>query len=230
MTAVMQPYLFPYPGYYQLVAAVDEFVFYDDVQYIKGGYINRNKLAHGSFTVPLTRGSSSDTIEQKLVDEKQYDRFRAKWYKSFRLNYGSAPFYDAALEVATSVFDGPTKKISDLAADSVSRVAEYLTLPVAFSKSSDREYDRSLQGQERLLALLAVLNTDSYVNAIGGRELYDGKYFKEMGIQLSFLAPAPQDEPLASAFPYSILHLIAHHSPDKCRDYLRQNYKLLTDN
>ena len=69
--AIMQPYLFPYVGYYQLAAAVDKFVFYDDVNYMKGGWINRNRLIISGqvkyFTLPLVNGSPNNKINEVLV-------------------------------------------------------------------------------------------------------------------------------------------------------------------
>ena len=69
--AIMQPYLFPYLGYFQLIAAVDKFVFYDDVNFIKNGWINRNRLLISGkvnyITIPLSGASSFLKINQVLV-------------------------------------------------------------------------------------------------------------------------------------------------------------------
>src|SRR5690606_21145752 len=102
----MQPYLFPYLGYYQLVHAVDGFVFYDDVQFTKGGWINRNRIllegrAH-RFTVPCRRASHEDRIRDvvHLAD--------GEWTQGFlgllRHAYFRAPQYEALLELVGEVF------------------------------------------------------------------------------------------------------------------------------
>ncbi len=227
MTAVMQPYLFPYPGYFQLVDAADEFVFYDDVQFIQQGYVNRNELAGGTYTVPLKKMPHTALIRERGVHAPSYGKFLRKWYKTFRLHYGGAPFYPAALRVANDAFEAGAGSIAELAAASVSGVAEYLSLGTRFRSASAIDYDRSLSGQERLLALLTRLGARAYVNSSNGSHLYQEEVFAASGIRLHFLRPDLASWEDRSAARYSILHLLAHYPPAVCRELVQGHYSLI---
>ena len=81
--AIMQPYLFPYIGYYQLINSVDKFIIYDDVNFIKQGWLNRNSiLVNGKrnlFTVPLENQSSFTKINETLINQKFYPIWKKKF-------------------------------------------------------------------------------------------------------------------------------------------------------
>lgn len=95
--AVMQPYLFPYIGYFQLLNAVDMFVVFDDVNFIKKGWINRNNILVNRqkylFTVPL-----KDASQNKLIKEVQIadDGWQEKFLKTVAQSYKKAEFFDEA--------------------------------------------------------------------------------------------------------------------------------------
>src|SRR5690606_3799363 len=94
--AIMQPYLFPYLGYFQLINAVETFVFYDDVNFIKRGWINRNQILVDNkaalFTVPLKKASQNKLINEidMAIDEKWLSQF----FKTIEQNYKNAPYFD----------------------------------------------------------------------------------------------------------------------------------------
>ena len=223
----MQPYLFPYIGYFQLVAAVDRFVFYDDVQFIQQGWINRNRLTHGTFTVPLARSSHRATIQERRIDRRQLDRLRPKWMRGFRQQYGKAPYFDATARLFESVLSMPTDSIAELAMHSVLETARYLGLAATFEPASRLRYDRAPGGSRRLLQLLHTTGAHVYVNAVGGKELYRAADFAEQGIELRFLQTQPA---LFAAHPgarLSILHLVALHSPQVLREQWLSAYHLV---
>ena len=226
MTAVMQPYFFPYPGYFQLLAAADEFIFYDDVQFIKGGYINRNQLRNGAFTIPLKSASHTGRIGEREVDPKGYERFRKKWLKGLRLAYGKEPYFDRAAQVVQKVVTDDVTTVCDLACASIKSVARYLGLDVTFRRASHLDYDRSMTGEDRLLALLGSLGASEYVNPIGGRALYGHDRFQDAGITLSFLESEVKDVPAPGEGSYSILHLLFKYPPEQCREVLEEHYRI----
>ena len=125
--AIMQPYLFPYIGYYQLVASVDVFVFYDDVNSIKGGWINRNKILtnnkHGYFTIPLKRSSPNKKINEieSLGDNK-------KLKKTINQTYSKAPYFNYVYPRVNNIFEAGERRISELSIQSVITVFDYLKL------------------------------------------------------------------------------------------------------
>lgn len=193
--AIMQPYLFPYIGYFQLIKAVDKFVFYDDVNFIKRGWINRNRiLVSGKdfmFTVPLQKTSQNNLILNSYIKQEAYNEWRDKLYVTIDLNYKKAPYFDDAFRIITNVLNQNTTSISELAIESIKQVSEYLELNTLFIKSSETYNNRSLERQERLIAICKSENASHYVNAIGGQELYTKESFEKENIKLNFIKPLP---------------------------------------
>ena len=187
--AVMQPYFFPYIGYFQLIHASDVFVFYDDVDFIKNGWINRNRiLINGQasyLTIPCKNASSNKHINS--VEHILNDKSRNKLLKKIRFTYQNAPQFDAIFPIIEKVIMTDTKLISEIAIQSVKQVVEYLNLECKFYTSSDIENDKNASAVDRLIDLCSVAEADRYLNPIGGEELYKKEYFAEKGIMLDFL-------------------------------------------
>src|SRR5690606_945429 len=126
--AVMQPYLFPYIGYFQLINAVDVFVFYDDVAYIKNGWINRNRiLMNGKshyITVPCSKASYNKMIKSVQFDSRSKD-YR-KIVKTIKQAYVKAPFFEQVFPMMEQVFSTSSNRISALAQRSLVEVSDYL--------------------------------------------------------------------------------------------------------
>ena len=227
MTAVMQPYLFPYLGYFHLVAAADHFVFYDDVQYINDGWINRNRLPHGWFTVPVASGSLTDSIRERRVATGPYAHFRRKFLKGFAQRYGKAPHFDRVRGIVEEVFTTTPTSVSAMAQQSIRLVAAYLGLSVRYGVSSTFTYQRELPTQAKLLSLLYACRAQRYVNQVGGSHLYDPEAFAASGVQLNFLRSDLDYSAEEPGLQYSVLHLLAHHPPEQCREWL-QRYTITT--
>jgi len=190
--AVMQPYFFPYIGYFQLINAVDVFVFYDDVDYIKNGWINRNRiLMNGKshyVTVPCIKASSN-----KLINSIQYDSTSKdcrKIVKTIKQAYGKAPYFEKVFPMIERVFSASTNQISSLAQRSLVVVSTYLNLQTKFKISSvDFPESKGMDKADRLISICQAINATQYINAIGGKELYDKEYFQKKGVDLIFLSP-----------------------------------------
>lgn len=184
--AVMQPYLFPYLGYYQLVSAVDKFVYYDDVTFIKGGYINRNNiLSNGKaqrFTIPVP-GMSSNT----LINELSFDKNVKKILKTIEQSYKKAPYFAHVFPLVESVLNNENRRVDHLCAKSISVVFDYLGINKDFYFSSELEYNRDLSAADKLIAMAGVLKSTDYINSPGGKSLYDKEYFAKKEICLSFI-------------------------------------------
>src|SRR6476620_1801279 len=128
--AIMQPYVFPYSGYFQLMNAVDKFVFYDDVAFIKQGWINRNNiLLDGKkylFTVPVKNISSFSLINETYVSDKPFN-WQKKLLNTFRLAYGKAPFFKKVFPMIEEVINSSCdQSISTVAKNSINIVLQYL--------------------------------------------------------------------------------------------------------
>jgi len=187
----MQPYLFPYIGYFQLISATDAFVIYDDVNFIKQGWINRNRLLVNSrpsmFSVPLDNAGSFRLIKDIGLSSKDYLRWKGKFFRTMELNYKKAPYYEEIMPLVESVFNGCTGFIGRLALDSIRHVCKYLDIRLTWIESSSFYDNRHLIGAERVIDICRLSGADMYINAIGGRNLYDKKTFEENGIVLKFI-------------------------------------------
>jgi hypothetical protein len=188
--AIMQPYIFPYVGYFCLAEAADIFVFYDDVNYIPRGWVNRNRIllngAPYKFAVPLSNGSQNELIRD--VTTHSLADFRQKFLKQLHHAYGKAPYYERGCNYVDAVLTSGTASIADLAIRSIEEFYRLIGTSKRFLRSSEAfEGTRGLPKAERLIEITRALNATNYVNAIGGTSLYDKAYFAARGVNLSFL-------------------------------------------
>tara|TARA_R110002124_G_scaffold280092_1_gene453171 strand:- start:10029 stop:10733 length:705 start_codon:yes stop_codon:yes gene_type:complete len=230
--AVMQPYFFPYIGYFQLINEVDKFVFYDDVDFIKNGWINRNRiLINGEpkyFTIPCKDVSSNKLIN--LVEHALDERSKKKLLKKIRFTYSNAPYFENVFPVIEKVFEKETELISELAIESITRVTDYLELECEFQKSSENYDNQELDAADRLIDICKIEKITHYVNPIGGEELYDKKYFIENEVKLDFLKPAITEyEQFKHEFVpgLSIIDVLMFNSVSDINKKLLINYKLI---
>ena len=191
----MQPYIFPYIGYFQMVNAVDKFVFYDDVNFIKKGWINRNRiLVNGRdflFTVPLYKASQNNLILESDIQEDTYLEWKNKFLQTIELNYKKAQYFKEVYQLLTVFFDKEFHNISEMAIESVNLVLDDLRVEATFTKSSEAYQNKGMERQERLIDICKQENADHYINAIGGQELYKKEDFLKAGIKLDFIKPLP---------------------------------------
>ena len=193
----MQPYLFPYIGYFQLINAADKFVVYDDVNFIKQGWINRNRiLVQGQpllFTVPLLNQSSFLKINEIYINQKLYSLWKSKFLITLEQSYKKAPFFKETYELAASVLDTDVtnKSIAVLSLDSIQKVCKYIGIETQFVTSSSIYGNDNLKAKNRVLDICFKENSANYINVIGGLELYDKDVFKANGVKLDFIKSLP---------------------------------------
>ena len=188
--AIIQPYVFPYLGYFQLLYSVENVVFYDDVNFIKRGWINRNKiLVSGKefmFTIPLQKASQNKLINEiELVDSQL---FIQKFRHQLKSAYKKAPYYSQVNDVIESVFVRKYSNIGDLAIASILAVCRYINIDLNWVKSSEEFYEtKGQQKADRLISISKKLTCDTYINPVGGKSLYDKDYFANHGVELGFI-------------------------------------------
>jgi len=184
--AVMQPYFMPYIGYFQLIHAVDKFVVYDDVAFKKRGWINRNRiLINGEpflFTLQALDASQFNLINQVKVGDN-----RGKLQKTFIRAYGKAPYFEEVNGLLAKILQCPENNMARFVANSLTLTCEYLGITTKMVMSSDIEKDTTLKADDKIIAICNALHANTYINAIGGTELYSKSKFKEHGIELKFL-------------------------------------------
>jgi WbqC-like protein family len=225
--AIMQPYLFPYIGYFQLIHAVDRFVVADDVTFIKQGWINRNRLlingAAAYFTVPLKRHAADALISDVEVDQQSSQRWRRALLTTIANFYRRAPSFDAVYPIVERVIGGPFLKIADMARASLREVCEYLGIETTIVESSAVYGNAHLKGQDRVIDTCRREGVSDYVNAVGGRALYSPEVFLGHGIRLRFVETGAIEYPQFQR-PFvpslSVIDLIMFNGRDEARELL----------
>jgi hypothetical protein len=231
--AIMQPYFFPYIGYFQLINAVDKFVIYDDVNYINKGWINRNNLlinAESSlFTVPLSNASQNRKINEIALAEDKI--WKAKLLKKISFSYAKAPFFGLVFSLIEQVILFDTTQISILNTEALKKICSYLHIHTEFVESSAVYGNASLKGQDRILDVCKWEKATHYFNPIGGMELYDRVLFAQNDIELKFVQSKSVEYPQFghSFVPWlSIIDVIMFNSIEDVNRLLN-SYKLIPD-
>lgn len=225
---IMQPYLFPYIGYFQLLAAVDRFVVYDDVTFIKQGWINRNRmLINGDaafFTVPLAHKSSTVTIRDTAIsDAPEHEKWAEKLLKSFDNTYRRAPEFARTFPLVERVLTATSSKVAEMAVESIRAVAERLDIRTSIVETSSVYGNADLHGEDRVLAICLAEQANRYVNPSGGRELYSRERFKAQGVELQFIEPRAIEYPQFGGrfVPWlSIVDVLMFNPVERVREFL----------
>jgi hypothetical protein len=183
---IMQPYFFPYLGYFQLINAVDTFVVYDDVNYIKQGWISRNYiLVNGKkhlITLEL-KGASSF----KLINQIKVGNNRRKLIKTMFHSYTKAPYFKEVVPVIENSLKFGDNNLAEFIINSLQEIADYLDIKTKIIMSSSIKKNNHLKGLDKGLNICNVLKASMYINSIGGKELYSKDEFKKNFIALYFI-------------------------------------------
>lgn len=226
--AIMQPYFMPYIGYFQLMNSVDEFIIYDNIQYTKKGWINRNRiLVNGSpqlITVPLKKDSDYlDVIQRSLSDS--WDKEKNKILNTLKSFYRKAPQFDQTFYLIEQCLNVSDKNLFEFIYQTILLINDFLDIKTKISISSTIEIDHSLKSQDKVLSLCQAKNANVYINSIGGTELYNKNVFKQHGIELNFIKSNPiQYKQFNNEFvPWlSIIDVLMFNTSKQIRKYLNE--------
>jgi hypothetical protein len=227
----MQPYFLPYVGYFQLIAAVDTFVVYDNVKYTKKGWINRNRMLRNgraaTFSLPLK--GASDALDVR--DREITPGFRGETLLAqMRGAYLRAPHFETTYALLERIMGTEERNLFLFIEQSIRLVCAHLGIATEIRCSSDVPTDGGLRGQDRVLAICQAVGTGIYVNAIGGVELYSAAAFAERGVELRFLRSNPLvypqlDEPFVPQL--SILDVLMFNPLPRVQDFVRTGYEII---
>ena len=224
--AVMQPYFFPYLGYWQLLNYVDKYVVFDDVNYINRGWINRNKILMDGkeqyFNIKLSNASQNKHINEIDVINDLSDANNS--LKTLYYAYHKAPYFESVIPVIEKILLNREKNLARFLFDQIKEVSDYLGITTDIIMSSDIQKDNSLKGEDKILEICEKLNGSHYVNAIGGRELYNKNTFASKGIDLCFLSMKEIKYPQFSRDVFhpnlSIIDVLMFNSKETIQEYL----------
>jgi hypothetical protein len=188
--AIMQPYFLPYIGYFQLIAASDAFVLHDDVQYIKGGWVNRNRILLGGkdrmITLPVRYGPHDSPINRReYVDDR---KSRVGLLNLIKEGYAKAPQFPRVFPMAEAMLADPDANVARFNGRSIRAICAYMGIRTPIVESSSIAKNDALAGEARVIEICRQMGATRYVNPIGGTGLYRSGAFAQHAIELCFLS------------------------------------------
>lgn len=229
---IMQPYFIPYIGYWQLMNAVDKYVVYDDVKYIKKSWINRNRiLVNGipkDINILLADASQNKNINETTVINNPV--YITKSLRKIEYAYKKAPYFKEVFPLVEDIFWCGEENVVAYLMNSFKIICEYLDIRTEIFLSSKVDKNCNLKGQDKILDICESLNADQYYNATGGKALYSFRAFEEGRIKLIFLQT---DNIVYKQFKnefqsnLSILDVMMFNSQEQIEEMLQQ-YTLIT--
>jgi hypothetical protein len=188
--AIMQPYLFPYIGYFQLMKMADVFVIHDDVQYIKAGWVNRNRILQNGkdvyLTLPLKNDSAYLNINERIFCS-DIELVKSKQLRVLENAYRNAPHFEMVYPLLVDIFSSKQTNLSAFLVFSLEKMMKFLGFDKELILSSSINKNNQAKGQERVIEICKKIGCSTYVNPIGGKELYNKNDFRDNGIDLFFL-------------------------------------------
>jgi len=229
--AIMQPYFFPYIGYFQLINAVELFIVYDNIKYTKKGWINRNRILQNGkdvvFSVPLKKDSDFLDIRNREISPA----FRKdKLLNQIREAYRRSPYFEQTFSLVERIVLEKETNLFRFILNAIRETCACLAIRTEIVVSSSVQIDQSLSGKAKVIALCKRVGADVYINAVGGQDLYSKEEFGRNGISLKFLR--------TKSFEYkqfdgefvpwlSIVDVMMFNSPDEIRECLESKYELI---
>ena len=227
-----QPYFLPYIGFWQMISAVDLYEICDDFSYIKGGWVNRNRiLINGKpsfFNIEVQHATSNKAINELELSEINVEK------KLWQLTcaYAKAPYFKNGMAIAEQVFSCPDKNMARFLITSIKVICDYLDIKTKIILSSEYDRDRSLKKEQSIYQCCKIWGADTYYNAIGGQELYSFDDFRKNGINLAFIKTNDirYHQFYGQEFVpnLSILDVIMFNPVEKIQEMLKE-YTLITD-
>ncbi len=214
--AIMQPYFLPYLGYWQLIGAVDTFLIYDDVNFIKSGWINRNRiLINGEpryITIPIRGASPNVEISSLLISEDT--DWASKILKSIQRSYSKAAYFDEMFPTIEKIMKFKTQSLSEFVGNSIVEMCRFLGVATKIVPTSRIYGNEILRSEARILDICRREGAGIYVNPEGGRSLYSAENFECQRLKLKFLqaglTPYPQRKSDGFVSHLSIVDVLAN--------------------
>ncbi|WP_412560008.1 WbqC family protein [Winogradskyella sp. MIT101101] len=188
--AIMQPYFLPYIGYFQLINSVDTFVVYDDIEYTKKGWINRNRiLVNGKpqyISLAIKKDSDYLNVNERYLADS-WSKDKTKILNKVKGLYRKAPYYKETMPIIETIINFEESNLFGFIYNSIKVLCEHLEIDTELINSSELDYDPSLKSQDKVLNICEVTKANVYHNSIGGMELYDKESFSKKNINLKFV-------------------------------------------
>jgi hypothetical protein len=191
--AIMQPYIFPYIGYFQLMNRADEFVIYDNIEFTKKGWINRNRiLVNGKdeyISFPLKKASDFLQIKERCLADN-WNHERRKLLNKIAESYRKSPNFETIFPLVEKIVLFGENNLFGFIQNSLIVIKAYLGIKSFLTISSSIPIDHTLKAENKVIEICKARKATTYINPIGGIKLYSKDIFKKEGIDLQFLRSA----------------------------------------
>lgn len=216
-----------------MINAVDKFVIYDNIEFTKKGWINRNRiLVNGKdeyITLPLKKDSDYLNIAQRCLTDT-YKIERVKLLRRINGSYRKAPQFNEVYSLVEVIINTEEENLFEFTHQSLENICQYLNIKTEFIISSKISIDHQLKSQEKVIAICKALNANQYINPIGGVELYSKEIFQQNNIELNFIKPDTIEymQFTNQFIPWlSIIDVMMFNSKEKIHRYLNSFYTLI---
>lgn len=187
----MQPYFFPYIGQFNLILASDRFLLCDDVQYIRKGWMNRNRILSPQLgvdyiTVPVAKHSSKEVIRNiEIANDSDWKRKIGNQL----LHYSKAPYYKEVRELVLDTINANVSSLSELNGICFEVTCSYIGIPYKkeYTSSFHIDYTSIEKVEDWALCYCKYFNANEYLNPPGGMGLYNTTYFEESRIKVTYV-------------------------------------------
>ncbi len=238
--AIMQPYLFPYIGYWQLIANSDQFIFFDVVQYNKRSWMNRNRIIHPDkqddfqyITVPIKKHEKGTLIKDVYINnnENWKEKILGQLTVYKKLN---APYYDDVKKLIEKIFTGNHESFLNLSVVSMIQICEYLDIDFKYKIASDINFNKDIikSSGDWALSISKELKATNYINPYGGYEIFDEEKYNVNGIDIKFLKSklTPYKQSFRKNFmsELSIIDILMFNDKKIIYNLLNNDFKLLS--
>lgn len=227
----MQPYFFPYIGYFQLISAVDLFIVYDNIKYTKKGWINRNRMLQNGKDILFSLQLRSDSDYLDVCERELSAEFsRDKLLNQIKGAYQRAPYFAGTFPLVEQIIRYEETNLFRFLHNSLNKICEHLEITTEIMISSGIPINHDLKNQDKVLALCDAVDANTYINSIGGIELYSKEMFREKGLELKFIKSKPFEyQQYGDEFiPWlSIIDVMMFNPLDKVKAGISTNYELI---
>lgn len=223
IVAIMQPYFFPYIGYFQLMGAVDAFVYLDDVQYVDRSWMNRNRIRLGEgvkwISMPVLAAPRHANVNARFYMPHGEEALLRKIDEAYR----RAPFYRDGRDLVASLLCQEERNVASFNIHLLDVISNGMGARPRTFRSSTLRQGVQRRGQDGILEICRQLGATRYVNPIGGVELYDEGAFERSSIELRFLrTTAPSATIGGQGIHLSIIDLLMSQGMAACSALLRK--------
>ena len=196
--AVMQPYLFPYLGYFQLIAAADVFVLGDDLQYVRSGWVNRNRILQSDQARLVTFPLKKDRFQLQINQRQLCDYFSEEAERLIHLiaeAYAEAPYFAQVMPLIERLIRFPQQNVALYAEHAIREICTFLQIETPIMRSSDLILGHPADKQERVTRIAHTFEADTFMTPQGGSVIYDRDRFARNGLKVRFFRMDAVDYP-----------------------------------